>query len=169
MEQTNTITNIRIKSCDSDEFHVMPLDVAIKSTFLKNMIDDMRTGGITDIEIVLDGEHKIEEETLKKVIEYCEHYTYNEPMPEPYKYKDVHSEWDKEFYPKENMPLQKLIMASSFLDIPSLYSCVCMAFANDWIADRTVEELRQILNVENDFTPEEEEKLREEFAWAREE
>lgn len=66
------------------------------------------------------------------------------------------------------LPLDKLkgiLVASNYLDCKTLLDAGCEAFAKHLVG-KSVEELREILGVTNDFTPEEEEAIRKENAWA---
>lgn len=57
------------------------------------------------------------------------------------------------------------MQAANFLDIKSLLDLTCQKVA-DMIKGKQPEEIRKIFNIENDFTPEEEAKIREENQWA---
>ena len=46
--------------------------------------------------------------------------------------------------------------------------CIAKSIADDNMNGRTVEELRELLDVPNDWTPEEEERVRKEHAWCEE-
>nr|GFA80526.1 SKP1-like protein 1B [Tanacetum cinerariifolium] len=55
--------------------------------------------------------------------------------------------------------------AANFLEIKKLTDLMCQTIA-DRIKGKTPEEIREILNIKNDFTPKEEAELRAEHAWA---
>ncbi|WMV51648.1 hypothetical protein MTR67_045033 [Solanum verrucosum] len=55
--------------------------------------------------------------------------------------------------------------AANHLNIKSLIDLTCQTVA-DMIKGKTPEEIRKILNIKNDFTPEEEEEVKRENAWA---
>ncbi|GLJ33185.1 hypothetical protein SUGI_0668130 [Cryptomeria japonica] len=61
--------------------------------------------------------------------------------------------------------LFRLIVAAKYLEIHNLVDLMCKTIA-DRIKDKSVEELREIFHVQNDFTPEEEEQVRRETKWA---
>ena len=74
--------------------------------------------------------------------------------------------WDQTFINQLDQSLLfDLIVASNFLDIRGLLDLTCKAAAN-LIRGRTVEEIRKKFNIKNDFTPQEEEQLMRENAWA---
>jgi S-phase kinase-associated protein 1 len=76
-------------------------------------------------------------------------------------------DWDCNFVNVPQSDLFDLIMAANYLDIPSLFDLTCSTVAN-MIKGKTPEELRFHFNIPNDFTPEEEEEVRRENAWAEE-
>ncbi|KAH7332138.1 hypothetical protein KP509_20G070200 [Ceratopteris richardii] len=61
--------------------------------------------------------------------------------------------------------LLDLILAANYLNIQSLLDLTCQRVA-DMIKEKTPEEIRRAFNIENDFTPEEEEEVRRENQWA---
>ncbi len=58
-----------------------------------------------------------------------------------------------------------IISASNFLDAPDVLDAACSAAAN-LLRDKTPEEIRTILNIENKMTPEEEAEVIKENSWA---
>ena len=147
----------------------IPVDIGVvqKSTILKNMIED--TGKEGEIPIP-----NMKLTILKKVIAFCEHYINSDPkeIPKPLKSKDLLengiAEWDVSFIEElEVDDLIDLIVAANFLDISSLLNLGCAKMAS-LIKGKSVEELREMFGIVNDFTPEEEAKLREENKWASE-
>ncbi|CAK9153977.1 unnamed protein product [Ilex paraguariensis] len=54
--------------------------------------------------------------------------------------------------------------AANYLNIKSLLDLTCQTVA-DMFKGKTPEEIRKTFNIENDFTPEEEEEVRRENAW----
>ena len=59
-----------------------------------------------------------------------------------------------------------LIVAANYLDYPDLLNLACKDIAVNYIKDKTPEQIRQAFHIKNDFTPEEEEQIRAENAWA---
>lgn len=59
------------------------------------------------------------------------------------------------------------MVAANFLDIEGLINLSCAKVAS-YIRGRSVEEIRELFGIENDFTPEEEAQIREENKWANE-
>lgn len=58
-----------------------------------------------------------------------------------------------------------IISASNFLDAPHVLDAACSAAAN-LLRDKNSEEIRTILNIKNNWTPEEEEEIIRENSWA---
>lgn len=64
--------------------------------------------------------------------------------------------------------VMELILASNYLDIKHLLDLTC-AFIATLIKGRTPEEIRENFHIVNDFSPEDEQKIREENKWALDE
>jgi len=108
---------------------------------------------------------------LQKVVDYCQHHVQN---PTPAKTddkkddkKDEIAPWDKDFCNVDQATLFELILAANYLDIKPLLDLTCKTVAN-MIKGKTPEEIRKTFNIKNDFTPEEEEKVRKENEWCEE-
>lgn len=63
--------------------------------------------------------------------------------------------------------LVNVIMGANFLNIKDLLDLTCACIAN-MIRGKSPEEIRRLFNITNDFTPEEEERIREENKWCEE-
>ncbi|KAM3222137.1 SKP1-like protein 1B [Capsicum annuum] len=59
----------------------------------------------------------------------------------------------------------RLPKAANYLNIKSLLDFTCQTVV-DMIKGKTPEEIRKTFNIKNNFTPEEEEEVRRETAWA---
>ncbi|KAI0881213.1 Skp1 family, dimerization domain-containing protein [Annulohypoxylon maeteangense] len=59
------------------------------------------------------------------------------------------------------------MIAVNFLDVPDLLKAIARAIAQE-IKYMSTEQMREYFGIENDFTPEEEKKIREENGWAHE-
>lgn len=99
---------------------------------------------------------------FSKVMEYCNEHA----KAEAEKRTSDLAAWDRSF---ANALLQEqlyeLINAANFLGIPQLLDVLSERLA-DMIRGKTVEEMRRVLNITSDFTPEEEEAMRREHGWA---
>ena len=63
--------------------------------------------------------------------------------------------------------LFELILAANYMDIKPLLDLTCAKVAT-MIKGKTPEQIRKQFNIQNDFTPEEEEAVRAENKWAEE-
>jgi S-phase kinase-associated protein 1 len=103
---------------------------------------------------------------LAKVIEYCsKHVESRSSEEEKSRNEDDLKAWDKDFVNVDQATLFELILAANYLNIKTLLDLTCQTVA-DMIKGKTPEEIRKIFNIENDFTPEEEEEVRRENQWA---
>ena len=59
------------------------------------------------------------------------------------------------------------VQAANYLDIKALLDVGCKTVAN-MIKGKSPEEIRKTFNIQNDFTPEEEDQIRRENEWAEE-
>jgi len=75
------------------------------------------------------------------------------------------NEWDREFMQVDQESLFEIILAANYMDISALLDLGCRTVAN-MIKGKTAEEIRKTFNIQNDFTPEEEDQIRRENEWA---
>lgn len=119
-------------------------------------------------------------QTLRLVLEYMEYHCGNpaQPIEKPLKttIESLVCEWDSNFLfnkllknhdEKQHEVLIDVIMAANFLNVRDLLDLTCACVAS-MIRGKTAEQIRELFNIENDFTPEEEEKIREENRWCEE-
>lgn len=83
----------------------------------------------------------------------------------PLKSEEEIKAWDTEFTKVDQGTLFELILAANYLNIKSLLDLTCITVAN-MIKGKSPEEIRKTFNIENDFTPEEEEEVKRENQWA---
>ncbi|OJJ68734.1 hypothetical protein ASPBRDRAFT_199157 [Aspergillus brasiliensis CBS 101740] len=140
-------------------------DVAERSLLIKNMLEDL--GDATE-EIPIPN---VNEAVLKKVIEWCRHHKNDPPSTgeeddSRRKTTDI-DEWDQKFTQVDQEMLFEIILAANYLDIKGLLDVGCKTVAN-MIKGKSPEEIRKTFNIQNDFTPEEEDQIRRENEWAEE-
>mmetsp|Transcript_6452 Transcript_6452/g.9686 ORF Transcript_6452/g.9686 Transcript_6452/m.9686 type:complete len:172 (+) Transcript_6452:20-535(+) len=146
----------------------LPRETAMMSVLVKEMIDE-EEGEDSTPEIPLPN---VKSTVLEKVIEFCTRHV-KEPMNEiekPLKsanMNEVVSEWDAKFVELDQELLFELILAANYMDIKSLLDLTCAKVAS-MIKGKTPEEIRETFNITNDFTPEEEARVREENKWCDE-
>ena len=107
---------------------------------------------------------------LEKVLEWCKHHA-NDPAPtgdddadSRKKTTDI-EEWDQKFMQVDQEMLFEIILAANYMDIKALLDVGCKTVAN-MIKGKSPEEIRKTFNIQNDFTPEEEDQIRRENEWA---
>ncbi|KAI9076974.1 hypothetical protein K1719_041050 [Acacia pycnantha] len=116
--------------------------------------------------IALDNVNSV---TLAKVIEYCKKHaeatTEDSEAGNDAGGAEELKKWGAEFLRVDNDLLSKILVAANYMDIKNLFDLSCQAIA-DKIKNKTTEQLLRIFNLQNDFTPEEEEEIRKEWQWA---
>lgn len=148
-------------------------EAAKMSGLIKDMLEDQEGDAIIPVPNVTG-------RTLRFALDYIEHHHNNraDAIEKPLKGKieDVISDWDKNFLythlvknhdEKQHETLIDVIMAANFLNIKDLLDLTCACVAS-MIKGKTPEQIRALFNIENDFTPEEEEKIKEENRWCEE-
>ncbi|XP_010514081.1 PREDICTED: SKP1-like protein 14 [Camelina sativa] len=166
---------IELVSSDGESFVIEEV-VARKLQIVRHMIEDE----CADKAIPLTN---VTGKILSMVIEYCKTHVNvvdaEEESKEDKEKKEADSmsgeeavklkEWEAEFLKDKDLAtIFQLILAANYLNVKGLLDLTCQNVA-DHIKDMTPEEVRVIFNIENDFTPEEEEKVRKENSWAFEE
>ncbi|GAM27598.1 hypothetical protein SAMD00019534_107740 [Acytostelium subglobosum LB1] len=154
-----TPSTITLEASDSVKFQV-DKQVANMFVAIKNMLEDI--GDETNA-IPLPN---VTSENLKLIIEWCEYHLKN-PNPEPMKdKKEIYDcQYDKDFATKlEHVTLFELILAANYLDIKGLLDVTCKTVANH-IRSKTPDEIKAFYGLTQDFTPEEEQMLRDENEW----
>ncbi|CAL5086229.1 unnamed protein product [Urochloa decumbens] len=173
-------TMITLISSDNERFEVAEAAATLSQT-IRHMIED----GCTDGGVPLPN---VTGSILAKVIEYCnKHAPAATASAEAAAGEGSSSSaaaaegssssaaavpsteelkvFDDAFVDVEIPALFDLILAANYLDIKGLLEITCQKVA-DCIKDKTPEQIREIFNIKNDFTPEEEEEVRRENQWA---
>jgi len=123
----------------------------------------------TSIEI-----RQVPPETLEHVITYLKHHKGKEPDPLPCPVRSIHmaqivsDKWDATWIDAfDKKTIFEIILAANYMDIKSLLDLTCAKVAS-MIKGKTPEQIRKTFNIQNDFTPDEEEAVRAENKWAEE-
>jgi len=140
---------VTLVSSDGVEFKIEYKDIKMAKT-VQQLVEDIGT----DSPIPL---MEVKGNILEKVVEYCKHHS-NKPD------SDGDDPWDNEFMDVDQNTLFELILASNYMDISSLLELTCQKVA-DMIKGKTTEEIRTMFDIEDDFTPEEKEKIKNENEW----
>lgn len=162
--------------------------VAERSVLIKNLLADLPDEGDEPIPIsnvrlqpcspqppttcALTRPAQVNDTVLTKVIEWCNHHR-NDPQTDAAAADDADNrkrstdidEWDQKFMQVDQEMLFEIILAANYLDIKALLDVGCKTVAN-MIKGKTPDEIRKTFNIQNDFTPEEEEQIRRENEWA---
>ncbi|KAF8245131.1 E3 ubiquitin ligase SCF complex, Skp subunit [Wilcoxina mikolae CBS 423.85] len=157
------VAQIKLLSSDNTTL-VVDKEVAERSVLIKNMLEDV---GEVEEAIPIPN---VNEAVLKKVIEWCEHHkgdspSTNDDESDSRKRSTDIEEWDQKFMQVDQEMLFEIILAANYLDIKPLLDVGCKTVAN-MIKGKSPEEIRKTFNIQNDFTPEEEEQIRRENEWA---
>ncbi|KAI1302240.1 s-phase kinase-associated protein 1 [Xylaria venustula] len=156
-----------VVSCDGFE---LPASLAAvnKCITLGTMLDLLDEEQTVGIPIPVPG---VDGETLTKVIEWCE-YRSNAPIPDLQKDAETKlstwdiPKWDGDFLESVNDDmLFKITRAANYLEIPLLLRYATRRIAMI-LGPMSIEEMREFLNIESDWTPEQEARLREGSFWA---
>ncbi|EOA23196.1 hypothetical protein CARUB_v10018694mg [Capsella rubella] len=157
-------SNKIVLTCSDGESFEVEEVVARKLKIVEQMIDK----DCPDKAITLEN---VTVKILGLVIVYCKRHA-DEPRPgrrvAAEKAEKMLEDWDKEFMKSLDVDtILQLMEAASDLNVNggSLLDLTCKSIA-DSMKDKSVEEMRKLFNIVNDYTPEEEEAIRKEQAWA---
>ncbi|KAK3220374.1 hypothetical protein Dsin_014344, partial [Dipteronia sinensis] len=149
---------LKLKSSDGEIFEVKQT-VAVQSGVLKQMMED----GCTEGEIPLNN---VDALTLAKIIEWCnKHHDDNVEghvlleEKEKEKEKADLKRWESEFIDAlTHDEIYFLLIGSNYMDIKELLDCAAQKVA-DMVKGKSPEAIREMFNIQNDFTKEEEEAI----------
>ncbi|XP_057544452.1 SKP1-like protein 14 [Amaranthus tricolor] len=135
-------------------------DVALQMKTIHMYFEDLPLNGRKFSGLLVAGD------ILAKVIEYCKKHVKNPDKDGKSDYIEELENWDKKFVNRmDQNTLFGVINAADYLYVQPLMDLTCKTVAHR-IKDLSVEKIREIFNIKNDFTPEEEAKLRKENQWA---
>jgi S-phase kinase-associated protein 1 len=153
-------TNLFLVSEEGQKFEIETAKTA-PAGLIQTILQDEE--GTEEIPLTVKSEH------LEKAVEYLNHIhtTPATVIEKPLKgeFRDVVSEWEHNFVDVNHEAMFDLMQAANYLDIKSMLSLVC-AKAASMIKGKSPQEIREMFNIENDFSPEEEAALIEENKWA---
>ena len=154
MESINKVTLI---SSDNEKYEISS-KAAKRSTVISNVLESYPE----DSEIPIPN---VTSKILKVIIEYLNHYENEEPsiIEKPLKnnFRECVNEWDYDFVNKDKDTIFEIILGANYMDIKPLLEVTCAKIAS-MINGKTTEEIREIFDIENDFSPEEEKQIQEE-------
>jgi S-phase kinase-associated protein 1 len=138
---------------------------------LRSMLEDLDDEQTIGVPIPIP---EVEGEVLKKVMEWCEYHREDahivppeetDSTPARYRPKEV-PEWDSLFLMVHHNLLIRVINAANYLDIPLLLQYgISTVAVNLW--GMTTPQMREFLNIQNDLTAEQEDRIRRENNWVK--
>ncbi|KAL3849275.1 hypothetical protein ACJIZ3_011158 [Penstemon smallii] len=149
MAEENTIT---LRSSDGQEFLISKNAVILSET-IKAMVEEDDSSSVFPLA-------PIDSKTLADIITFLNKRV--DCGDDDDKKKSCNDEF---IAGKEWNDLGNLVLAANYLDIKDLLDIICEKMA-DTMKDKSVMWVRKNFQIQNDFSPEEEEKVREEYAWA---
>jgi len=164
LDDDNVESNLVLVSAESEK-----VTVSKKVAMMSELVKTMAEGDKDESEIPLPNVKAL---VLKKVTQYMKYHYDNPPkeIDKPLKsasMNEVVSQWDADFVDVDQELLFELILAANYMDIKPLLDLTCAKVAS-LIKGKTPEQIRKTFNIQNDFTPEEEEAVRQENKWAEE-
>jgi len=156
---------LELESQEKEKFPV-PKKVAIMSELVKTMAEGDKDEKVIPLP-------NVKAAVLKKVVEWMKHHVDNpakeieKPLKSANLAECVSDQWDADFVDVDQELLFELILAANYMDIKPLLDLTCAKVAS-MIKGKTPEQIRKTFNIQNDFTPEEEEAVRQENKWAEE-
>ncbi|GMS89742.1 hypothetical protein PENTCL1PPCAC_11917 [Pristionchus entomophagus] len=161
---------VKLISSDNEKFNVAP-KIAKMSKTVAVLMEALNMDESQDEDIFAKNPiplPNVDASILKKVIEWCTEHK-DDPVPKEDEEKEKKNEieipeWDQKFLKVDQKTLCELMLASNYLDIRGLMDSVAKIFAN-MIRGKSTEEIRKTFNIVNDFTSEEEEKIRKANTW----
>lgn len=155
-----SVTYVQLQSSEDETTLRFTREEANLSSTVKNMLDDLgEEASGTPIPL-----HNVTKKILEKVYQFCHYY---QPLPREGDELKRDETWEKKFVEMDHATLFELILAANYLDIKPLLDLTCKTVA-EMIKGKSPEEIRKTFNIKNDFTPEEEEKVRKENEWCEE-
>ncbi|TQD77748.1 hypothetical protein C1H46_036733 [Malus baccata] len=151
---------ISLKTSDGEVFEIDG-DIAMQFQTVKSFFQDE---GVGDMVMPVPNVHSAE---LVNIIDFCtktQHLHRKVEHDEAWRkeLRKISTDFVRELTTERVM---ELILAADFLHVDLLLEVLNQTVA-DRIKNKSVEHVRKLFGVESDYTPEEEQKLREEYAWA---
>ncbi|XP_051121653.1 SKP1-like protein 12 [Andrographis paniculata] len=150
---------LTLRSSDGKEFEISRI-VAQQSSTIMNLLD-LKEESNTDVIPIPE----VDGSTLEKLIELMSNHT-----EKSFKYLGVKER--KEFYNDffANLKIRDVLnfgLAANYLGVQVIFDEACQKMA-DMIKNKSVEWVRKVFEIKNDFTSEEEVDLKKENKWAYE-
>ncbi|XP_055332078.1 S-phase kinase-associated protein 1-like [Paramacrobiotus metropolitanus] len=107
---------------------------------------------------------------LEKIVEWLNQYKDQPELAEDeesviLRRLDDVADWDKEWLGKMRRgQIYELVQGANYMNVRGLVESCCKTIAS-WLKNKTAEQIREEFGIKNDFTPEEEERIRRETEW----
>ena len=120
--------------------------------------------------------NNVNEKEMKLIIEYCQHHEFKKtasdieaPLPSKDPKIFIKDEWDRNFITKLDLDAQcELLMAANEFYIPALFELCCATIAS-FFKGKDFEKIKGDFGLQDvTYTPEDEEKLKQEYPWIME-
>ena len=150
-----------LKSNDQKVFSV-DIEVVKQFALIRTMLEDL---GMNEGDEEVVPLPNVNAAILEKVIQWATYHKDDLPLPkddENEEEKTDISPWDADFLNVDQETLLNLIQAANYLDIKRLLDMACKTVA-DMIKGKTPEEIRTTFNINTDFTPSEDEQIRNKY------
>lgn len=157
---------LKIRSAEGQIFDVNT-DIVKWSPIIKNLVDALNTNNPEERIISLPQASA----SLKMIIEWTTHHKDDDPLALE---DDENAErrtdniplWDINFLKVDHSTMFLLVKAAHELRIKALVQMICKTIAN-MMKNKSPRQIRNLFNIKNDFTPEEQRRLRRENRWRR--
>ncbi|KAL9701070.1 hypothetical protein quinque_004511 [Culex quinquefasciatus] len=153
------MSTIKLETSDGVKFTVKT-QVAKCSGTIRTMLEDIGINPQDGEAIPLSNVHST---ILQKILVWAEHHV-DDPEPprddaDAAKRTDDICSWDEDFLKVDQRTLFDVMLAANYLDMKQLIAVCCKTVAN-MIKGKTADQIRKTFNIENDFPPGEEDKIR---------
>ena len=154
--------SILVRTKEGKEFPIKKT-AAMLSNLLKKYIEEDKTSEPITLE-------EVEEKIIDKIYEYLDHFNGQAPkdIEKPLQTNDMKNatdEWSANFVDKiSQQDLISLTTAASYMDISTLVNLCCAKIAC-MCQDKSEEEIFKVFNINETFTEDEKNKLREDNKW----
>ena len=157
---------VTLTSKEGNELKVK-YDIAMQSKMLREALEEDDDDEQTAIPVP-----NLDHATLKKAMEFAEHYieTKMAEIDKPLKSANLNEcvdEWYARFVDMPQEELFALILGANYLDMRPLLDLACAKVAS-MIKGKSPQEIRQTFGINQDFTPEELRQIEEENKWCEE-
>lgn len=159
-DEITEVEVIRLVSKDNVPFEIPKLCIA-QSAYLKGIVE--MDSSAQDVAL----EH-VSTVALTKIVEYLIYHSENvpRPIPRPLKNSNLRNtvgSWDADFVECELDLVFDILLCANFMSIQSLLELCCAKIASMMLG-KTPKQIRRSFGVPEDFSPEEEEQIRNEFS-----